>query len=183
MSGPVRILLGSNLLIMIANLFTKWIYYIDGQNVYHRCKMFFIYIIVCYSMIVCTYILLLFNRKRIPQKLSFSIFLFTLPPIFGNILQAFTDRFMFTSNCLTLSILLIFLNVQYNSSSTDYLTGLFNRRQLDEYIRFKIKNSNSGKTFSAILLDVIISKRSMILMATKQAIKQSRTRLQSLKKA
>jgi diguanylate cyclase (GGDEF)-like protein len=55
---------------------------------------------------------------------------------------------------MMLSLLIIYFNIQNRSLNTDYLTGVYNRRQLDEYINAKIRNSMEGKSFSAILIDI-----------------------------
>jgi diguanylate cyclase (GGDEF)-like protein len=55
---------------------------------------------------------------------------------------------------MTLSILMIYVNIQDKRLHTDYLTGIYNRRLLDSYMDGKVKNSGRGKTFSAILIDL-----------------------------
>ncbi|WP_207726528.1 GGDEF domain-containing protein [Anaerocolumna chitinilytica] len=53
-----------------------------------------------------------------------------------------------------MSLLIIYINIQDSSLDTDYLTGVYNRRQLDKYLNIRIKNSNELKTFSAMLIDL-----------------------------
>ena len=52
------------------------------------------------------------------------------------------------------ALLIIYFNIQDRSLKTDYLTGVFNRRQLDNYLRYKIQTSSERKSFSAILIDI-----------------------------
>jgi diguanylate cyclase (GGDEF)-like protein len=52
------------------------------------------------------------------------------------------------------SLLIIYFNIQDSSLITDYLTGVYNRRQLDKYLVIRVKNSTETKTFSAILIDL-----------------------------
>lgn len=57
-------------------------------------------------------------------------------------------------NCVVLSLLIVFLNIQNQSIDTDYLTGVYNRKKLETYIKGKVSRSSENKTFSAILLDL-----------------------------
>ena len=51
---------------------------------------------------------------------------------------------------MMVALLIIYFNIQDRSLKTDYLTGVFNRRQLDNYLRYKIQTSSERKSFSAI---------------------------------
>ena len=60
---------------------------------------------------------------------------------------------------MMLSILIFYLNVQNRGLNTDYLTGIYNRRQFESYAKERIRNSSEGKSFSAISLDLDAFKR------------------------
>ena len=53
-----------------------------------------------------------------------------------------------------LSLLIVYFNIQNRSLNTDYLTQTYNRRQLDGYIKARIRNSSKDVSFSAILIDL-----------------------------
>lgn len=55
---------------------------------------------------------------------------------------------------MAVSLLIIYLRIQDRGLKTDYLTEAFNRRQLDNYIKYKIKRCTKDKTFSAIIIDI-----------------------------
>lgn len=57
-------------------------------------------------------------------------------------------------NSVVLSLLIVFLNIQNHSMSTDYLTGVNNRKKLDVYLQEKINSITKSKTFSAIMIDL-----------------------------
>jgi diguanylate cyclase (GGDEF)-like protein len=57
-------------------------------------------------------------------------------------------------NSVTLSLLIIFLNVQTRSIYIDYLTGVNNRKKFEAYLKNKINSCTENKTFSAILMDL-----------------------------
>lgn len=57
-------------------------------------------------------------------------------------------------NAIVISLLIILLSIQNQSIYTDYLTGIYNRKWLDYYIKMKITASNERSVFSVILLDL-----------------------------
>ena len=53
-----------------------------------------------------------------------------------------------------LSLLIVYLSMQEYGLNTDYLTGAYNRRQLDNYIRTKIKLSRPESIIGVICVDL-----------------------------
>lgn len=53
-----------------------------------------------------------------------------------------------------LSLLIIYLYIQDQGLTIDYLTGAYNRLHLDNYLNYKIRVSTENKTFSAIIMDL-----------------------------
>jgi len=57
-------------------------------------------------------------------------------------------------SAMALSVAVLFVFVQNNRVRSDYLTGVFNRRQMDFYLEDKIIQAKNGKPFTGILLDL-----------------------------
>lgn len=55
---------------------------------------------------------------------------------------------------MAFSLFILFINLHNKRLNTDYLTDLYNRRQLDKFIEAKIRVSNDNNTFSAIMIDI-----------------------------
>ena len=81
-------------------------------------------------------------------------FFFAAPPIVCTILQIYIFGIAFTLNSVTLSLLIALLNFQNHSMYTDHLTGVNNRKKLDNYMKEKISACSEERTFSAILIDI-----------------------------
>ncbi|WP_261856400.1 GGDEF domain-containing protein [Clostridium folliculivorans] len=79
---------------------------------------------------------------------------FILPITVGATIQILFFGWAVAWSGMAVSLLIIYFNIQDRSLTTDYLTGLFNRRQLDNYLRIKIKGSTEIKSFSAMLIDL-----------------------------
>lgn len=56
--------------------------------------------------------------------------------------------------CTMLVCTSIYINLQNTESSTDFLTGLYNRRRLDQYLQRRIQTRHGSRLLFAIILDV-----------------------------
>lgn len=141
-------------LFMLINLHTQWIFGMDGLNRYYRGPYIaYIYILFLIPLLI-NIIYLAVNRKHVAKQRLIKLFLTVLPPLIANIIQFFYFGLSLAATSLSFSVLILYLGIQQRASSTDYLTGLYNRRQLDEHIASRIKNSYCGKTFAAMLIDM-----------------------------
>ena len=141
-------------LFTVINFLTGWMFTIDTQNVYRRGPYLFLHTASMYAMLFYTYVFIIKNRLRIDKRHLLTLLLFAVPPVIGAILQAFIYGLALIWSGMTLSILLLYFNIQDKRLETDYLTGVFNRRQLDRYLREKIRSGTKKRSFSAILLDL-----------------------------
>lgn len=130
------------------------LYYIDSSNIYHRGPLFIFSVIDYLFLEVLSIYLVLLNLKRINEKYLFSLIIFTIPPIIGIILQSLFYGIALTINFVVPSLFILFLKIQNRNLYTDYLTGVGNRKKFESYLTAKINASCSGKTFSAIMIDM-----------------------------
>ena len=143
-----------NVVLVAFSLYFGWFYYIDSENIYHRRPFFLISVAFVIALICIAIIILIKNKNKIEKKNYGSLIFFAIPPLIGIILQAIFYGYSLMLNCLALSMLIVFVNIQNRSMYTDYLTGVNNRKKLDIYLREKINSSIENKTFSAIMIDV-----------------------------
>lgn len=141
-------------LMVIANPFNQMLFYIDSNNVYHRGPWYPLFIALSLSYLLYAFILPFLKRRMIPKNYFVPLIIFPLPPIIGALIQSFFYGTALIWTGLTLSLLIIYIYVQNRKMDTDYLTGLYNRRQLDRYLEQKIKNITAGQKFSAIMIDI-----------------------------
>ncbi|MGI5849854.1 MAG: diguanylate cyclase [Christensenellales bacterium] len=157
MKTPKRILITFfvlNALISIANIFFGWYFRVDAQNIYHRGDYFWVYPVYNLSLIVYTFIFILINRRLIEKKLFFSLLLYYPPQIIGILIQTFSYGVSYNWTGMMLSLLIIYFNIQNRGLNTDYLTGAYSRRQLDQYAKARVRNITDGNPFSAIMFDL-----------------------------
>lgn len=151
---PLLIIVAVNSVLTVISQFTGWFYYIDAENIYHRNSLIILPNIIAMGMMLATFILISVKRKSIEAKYFYTLAFFVFPPLFCYILQMLFYGLDLTLMGITLSLLNIFLNIQDSKMSVDYLTGAFNRKQLDAYIDNRIKPSAKKNPFGAILIDL-----------------------------
>lgn len=152
-----KILLGINLLnnvILILSLREGWFYFIDEHNQYTRGPLFGIPVLVMIFLICLSYVMLFLKRKEIDSWQGLTLALFPLFPLAGVFLQILFYDTAFMLNSLTISMLLVFLNIQSANLYTDYLTGIHNRKKFELYLSEQIKNVTRNRGFGAIFLDI-----------------------------
>lgn len=74
--------------------------------------------------------------------------------MFGWVLQFLIYGLPFSLISATFAAQVVFINIQNRNMATDYLTGVFNRKELDKYMQDKIDNVTSNHSFSAIMVDI-----------------------------
>jgi len=79
---------------------------------------------------------------------------FAVPPFLLSILQVAFYGLELVWGGITVSLLIIYFNIQNHTMNIDYLTGAFNRKKLDGYLLAKINEATKEKTFSAIMIDL-----------------------------
>lgn len=141
-----------NVIISAACPFAKLYFTIGTQNLYHREMFAAPLLLFSYILMFYTFIIILKNQTRLPKGESGPLLFYTIPPFICSVFQGLFYDISIIWPSITISLLIIYLNLQNYRLNTDYLTGLFNRRQLEAFISAKI-NSTSNK-FSGILIDV-----------------------------
>jgi diguanylate cyclase (GGDEF)-like protein len=143
-----------NALISVISLWTGWYFYVNGQNIYHRGNLFWIFPVICYSLIFYSFFVVLFNRAKIERKYFIPLLLFFIPYLTGATLQVIYFGVSYAWIGMMVALFMLYVNVQVRLLSTDSLTGAYNRRQLEGYLSDKIKGHMAKEPFSAILIDL-----------------------------
>ena len=112
----IYVLVGISEILIVGNIFGKYYYVIDDQNLYHRSWAF----VVCYVTPLVVFIILLTvicqYYKKINKDIRISLLLFTISPFAGSIIQFFiyglsiTDIFIVATCVMLYVFVLIDLN-------------------------------------------------------------------------
>ncbi len=131
-----------------------YLFSIDDANRFQRGPFFFVLAIILFGYLVAAFLFIGFHRQSVSPRRFYPLFFFMLPPLIGGIIQFFAYGVTLIWAGMALSMLVLQIYLQHHSLRTDYLTGLYNRRQLDRFIRSRIENHRPGSTFGALMLDI-----------------------------
>ncbi|MCH4157978.1 MAG: GGDEF domain-containing protein [Acidaminococcaceae bacterium] len=160
-SGNKRLLIVPLVLVIVIDLVswhTGWIFSVDAANRWQRGPYYFIQVIVN-----CAYILLItFQtwREALAAKLYVtrrklrSLTSFAVPASIGVILSQVFAGYTLTEVGLTLSALLVYLNLQEQRVSLDGLTRLNNRSEFQCVLEGKMNFLNPDKPLYLLVLDI-----------------------------
>lgn len=141
-------------LFVFTNPLTHWVYYLDANNCYHRGLLFYPYTMIFYVFMVATLGMILGNRKRIARDHFMPLLFFVLPTVITSILAILFYGIALAWVGTTLAIFIIYLFIQSQRLGTDYLTGLYNRRELDEYLNNRIEGRRADESFGIAMFDI-----------------------------
>jgi diguanylate cyclase (GGDEF)-like protein len=148
-----------NALLTTASLFGGYSFYIDSQNVYHRGRFFLLMAFFCYVYLVGSFLMVLARRSQIRRKEFFSLAFFPLPLMIGAVIQTLFYGLSVVWLSMTVSLLIIFLDIQDAQVFTDHLTGLSNRRRFDRHFKYLLTTGTAGSSIGGIMVDIDHFKR------------------------
>jgi diguanylate cyclase (GGDEF)-like protein len=94
-------------------------------------------------------------HKRELNKVEFiTLILYLLPPAVGVTLSEFFSGIDLIWPSMTLSLLMIYVNIQSRMTNTDPLTGVFNRREYEKQLYNLTQLKSPKKKVCAILIDI-----------------------------
>lgn len=121
--------------------------YSDGPGLLFTAGLCFSYVAVSIAMVVS-------KIGKVDKKKFSALLLFSIPLIFGGILDMMLKDVSILWPCVVLALLYAYINLQRRRAHTDSLTGLYNRRRFDEYLEKRVSEAKSGRSFSLILIDL-----------------------------
>ncbi len=140
-----------NIFIIIITSNTDLIFMISANNIFSRGRFYPILFSLCYGPLIYTLILLLKNKNKI-EKTNFKAFIiFNLLPVFGATIQVIQYGLLSIWSSSAFALLIVFLYAEIKGLQKDHLTGIYNRKQLENFLRIKLRNSRS---FSILMIDL-----------------------------
>ncbi len=138
--------------------FTGWFFVISGDNHYSRGPWLMVLTLVTFSYLAaaCSIALgdTLKNGWRQNNGLNPLLVVYPLGIMAAAILQLRRFGLSVIWVCAMLGCASIYINIQNAELLTDHLTGLYNRRRLDQHLRRRIKAQYKKRLLFAMVLDV-----------------------------
>ena len=143
--------------LLVINLFTGILFYIDEAGVYHRGSLFILTYIISYIYVVVECIRTI--HDTLDKSYSgdrFTLLLFTLFPLapgLAGICQYIYPRLPIACGVLALTTLVLYLDWIDKLISLDPLTGLNNRKQLNHSYEHCARSLGSDDTIYLMMID------------------------------
>jgi diguanylate cyclase (GGDEF)-like protein len=143
---------------VIVSIWTGWAFVIGENNAYARGPFFAAYLACCY--VYLAWMCLVAGRRAFMKRfyadrlLYISLASFGAFPIVGILVQTLYPDIPGAASAMVISTLLAFLTTQSRMISTDPLTKLNNRNQLNSFLDAKLRQATPDKKFCFFVLDV-----------------------------
>lgn len=148
-----------NLIITVISPFYPLLFKINENNEYTTSTpLFFLSFVFSYCCILIAVVRLLYlmHRRRFDhqaRRMAMHILTFPVLSIIGTVAQMFVNEIPLIWTTTTLSLLMVFLNIQNSHATTDPLTGVYSRRQLLPYLKWKTGHLANGKKLYLLVAD------------------------------
>ncbi|MDC7126492.1 MAG: GGDEF domain-containing protein [Spirochaetales bacterium] len=142
------------LAVLIVSIFTDCMFYIDENNIYQRESLVYFLTIFYIFPILYPYVLAFRHKNCLDKKILTIIVSFGLFPLVGMILQIFFYSGPVAWPGVAITIVYVYLFLQTQKETRDYLTGLLNRQQIDDIVQLKMKDYPKNGGFALVMIDV-----------------------------
>jgi len=140
-----------NTLLLIVNLFVPIVFSVSPENVYSREPFMWLIIVNNSLMLIYICYLAFKNRAVIQKKIIYMILLFVCLPAVTAGFQVLIYGVFIMWPMMAICLVVTYIYIETASTSFDYLTGLYSRLRLDEYIDYLI---GTHQEFGVIMLDL-----------------------------
>ena len=148
-SRIVNACIALSLIILITNLLTKWMYYFDDANYYHRNTGWYVYTIINGVCILTAGVMCIRYRRSVKKTMFAALLLYVIEPLIAIVVQTFIYGISITNLGIAIALSFMLLAYLLEWSKTKETRQ---RRALDMVILFVIMTiSMSASIFSCIL--------------------------------
>lgn len=143
-----------NLTLTILSLWYGLIFNISASNDYSRGPFMWVMAILSYFNIAIAFFIMIINRSKISRKEIFSIVSFCIIPIICNVIQMIFYGLNLLWSGVTITCLMLYLFTLNDSIRIDQITGVYNRRQLEQYLYVVFTRKSNKRKIVGIMLDL-----------------------------
>ena len=137
--------------------FTGWVFSITDDNVYKRETLWIVPAVATVAYVVFGIGYVYLNKKKINKYMIMPIALIMTPIFVGMLVQWILPGTAIIAMVITISLVGFYATTQSESAYIDRLSGVYNRRYLDDYLTGLNENEKfrkAGKTITGVMLDM-----------------------------
>lgn len=155
----VTVVAGIGIVLSMLSPVTSWVFYYDAAGHYQRGPLFLAPMITTLLIFVVTDIFLFTQVKSLSRYSIRMLGAYPIAVVIGSLLTFVIDDVPWIPLGFSISTLGLFAHMQNTGMGRDYLTGLYNRRKLEELMEEYIERTEEGRKFAAIMMDLDNFKR------------------------
>jgi diguanylate cyclase (GGDEF)-like protein len=144
--------------VLIWNVKSGWVFTISEQNVYQRGEGYVISAVIAYIYLSYATIRTLLKASRHKWKGErrqyYSTAAFIIPPVIGGIVQMLHYGVNYIWICTVISAMMFYIDLLNRQISTETLTGLNNRRELNKYLLRETREGPRSDVLALIMMDI-----------------------------
>lgn len=138
-------------LLLLINIFEPVLFSVSIDNIYRRESLMVVMPIINISIFAYLCYIAYKRRAYIQREVIWVIFIYALMPTIAAFVQvAFFGMFILWP-MMAVTVVLTYIFLETISTSRDYLTGLFSRHRLDDYLEYMLKHK---KSFILVMIDI-----------------------------
>ena len=138
----------------VLSLFDGALFTVDEASRYVRGPWFPVFAVSQYGIIVYVLFHVIRHRRKANRRVFVSLLAYPLPLLIAALIQMRFVGLTLIWPATTLFLVIAAFNLENRRSKTDYLTGVANRRSLDEELERRIASGGTAGKLCGLLLDV-----------------------------
>lgn len=154
-SGLPLVLFG---IFLLTNPWHHLLFYVNAENFYVRGKLFWIHTVLAngYMVLASARALFACRREHVREKRVqyYLLAAFVLLSISAGLIQILFYGTALVWPCTAASLVMVYINLQWKQVTRDGLTGLNNRRRMDQYLESLEPWQDEQESWYLLLLDV-----------------------------
>jgi diguanylate cyclase (GGDEF)-like protein len=138
----------------VSSLFNGALFTVDEASRYVRGPWFPLFAISQYGIVACAIVNVMRHRKMVNRRVFLSLLSYPIPLLVAAALQMLFVGLTLIWPSTALFLVVAAFNLENRRSKTDYLTGVANRRSLDEELERRIASVGTAGRLCGLLLDL-----------------------------
>jgi diguanylate cyclase (GGDEF)-like protein len=138
----------------VLSLFNGLLFTVDEASHYVRGPWFPVFAVFQYGIVAFVLVQVIRHRKMANKRVFVSLLAYPIPLLVAALFQLLFLGLTLIWPATALFLIVAAFNLENRRSKTDYLTGVANRRSLDEELERRIASGGTGGRFCGLLLDL-----------------------------
>lgn len=140
--------------ILLSSLGIKAMYTVVSGHSLEKHIMYYAVLLTEYVIMLSSILYVVWHKKDLTTSEFLTFIAYQLPPTIGIFLNEVLPNVDLVWPSMTISLLMVYTNIQSKMTNTDPLTGVFNRREYEKQVGYLSLMKHRKKSVSALMIDI-----------------------------